>query len=145
MKKVKTKNNKKEIKINRIAVTWSFVALIGLNLFPVIIFTLNGLHYLNAGFSLVGFLFWIGIINFYGLMLISNYLSGSNPLDTGEFRQAITASFIVTYIAIITVSLVPNNNIQLLENKFFDSFSQLTLFIVTYYFGSRVIEDWIGK
>lgn len=143
--KVKNEKNKKEVKINRLAVIWSFVILIGLNLFPVIMSTLNGLHYFNTGFSLVGFLFWIGIINFYGIMLISNYLSGSNPLDTGEFRQAITASFVVTYIAIITISLAPNNNVQLLENKFFDSFSQLTLFIVTYYFGSRVIEDWIGK
>lgn len=140
-----TKNDKKEFKVNRIAVIWSFVALIGLNLFPVIMYTLNGLHCLNTGFSLVGLLFWIGIINFYGVMLISNYLSGSNQLDTGEFRQALTALFVVIYLVIITISLVPNNNIQLLENKFFDSFSQLTLFIVTYYFGSRVIQDWIGK
>lgn len=139
-----TKNDKKEFKVNRIAVIWSFVALIGLNLFPVIMFILNGLH-LSTGFSLVGLLFWIGIINFYGIMLISNYLSGSNQLDTGEFRQALTTSFVFTYFLIITISLVPNNNIQLLENKFFDSFSQLTLFIVTYYFGSRIIQDWIGK
>jgi len=87
----------------------------------------------------------LGVLNFYGMMILSNYLSGTNPLDTGEFRQAITASFVLTYISIVLFSILPGSKVVLTGNQSFATFSQLTILIVTYYFGSKVIENWVGN
>lgn len=119
-----------------------FIIFICLNLASIFMLTINNPHSLNNGYSQIAFLASMGVINFYGILMISNYLSGSNPLDTGEFRQAITASFVVIYLTLIILSILPNNSISLVSNKFFDSFSNLTLLIVTYYFGSRSLKDW---
>lgn len=87
----------------------------------------------------------IGIITFFGILLIANYMSGTSPFDTGEVRKALTGSFIVIYFAF--VPLVTFGNISLASAEpiktIITNFTWIVGAIIIFYFGSRAVEEYI--
>ena len=43
----------------------------------------------------------MGLVTFFGVMLIANYMSGTSPFNTGEIRKAVTVSLITVYLAFV--------------------------------------------
>ena len=91
--------------------------------------------------SIVG----IGIITFFGTLTLANYLSKDSRLDKGEIRKALTASLIVVYFAL--VSLVTCPECGDLESEFskqvVEHFTWVIGVIIVFYFGSRVVQEWL--
>jgi len=92
----------------------------------------------------------LGIFDFIGILWLSNYLSGTNPFNTGEFRQAITILFVFTYISVMCVSLFSgkdSNIVSMITGNpgFIQNFSTLTGTILLFYFTSRTVEEVAGK
>jgi len=87
----------------------------------------------------------IGIVTFFGILLIANYMSGTSPFDTGEVRKALTGSFIVIYFAF--VPLITFGNISLASAEpiktIITNFTWIVGAIVIFYFGSRAVEEYI--
>lgn len=97
----------------------------------------------NIAFSVGG----IGIITFFGVIVISNYLSESKFLEKGEMRKAIAASFTIVYIALL--SLLTFKGVSLtdsgLSQTMIDHFTTLVGVIVAFYFGSRSFDEYSKK
>ncbi|OPY24593.1 MAG: hypothetical protein A4E27_01225 [Methanobacterium sp. PtaU1.Bin242] len=87
----------------------------------------------------------IGIVTFFGILLIANYMSGTSPFDTGEVRKALTGSFIIIYFAF--VPLITFGNISLASAEpiktIITNFTWIVGAIVIFYFGSRAVEEYI--
>ena len=49
----------------------------------------------------------MGLLTFLGIMLITNYMSGTSPFNTGEIRKAVTVSLITVYLAFVPVITFP--------------------------------------
>ncbi len=87
----------------------------------------------------------IGIITFFGILLISNYMSGTSPLNNGEIRKAITSSFVVTYFAFVPLVTFGSVNIPTDEpiKTIVTNFTWIVGAIVIFYFGSRAVEEYV--
>lgn len=87
----------------------------------------------------------IGIVTFFGILLIANYMSGTSPFDTGEVRKALTGSFIIIYFAF--VPLITFGNISLASAEpiktIITNFTWIVGAIIIFYFGSRAVEEYI--
>lgn len=87
----------------------------------------------------------IGIITFFGILLIANYMSGTSPFDTGEVRKALTGSFIVIYFAFIPLITFGSLSISTEEpvKTIVTNFTWIVGVIVIFYFGSRAVEEYV--
>lgn len=87
----------------------------------------------------------IGIITFFGILIIANYMSGTSPFDTGEVRKALTGSFVIIYFAF--VPLVTFGSIILPSDEpiktIITNFTWIVGAIVIFYFGSRAVEEYV--
>lgn len=87
----------------------------------------------------------IGLITFFGVVVIVNYMSGTSPLDTGEIRKAVTVSFITVYF--VFVPIVTFGSIRIPQDEPFKTiitnFTWIVGLIIAFYFGSRVIEEYV--
>lgn len=87
----------------------------------------------------------LGVITFFGILIIANYMSDTSPLDTGEVRKALVVSIIVVYFAFIplatfgSISVIAGESIKTLVTDF----TWLVAIIVIFYFGSRAVEELI--
>jgi hypothetical protein len=89
----------------------------------------------------------LAIFNFFNILGLANYVSGTNPFNTGEFRQAITSTFVFAYLSVIIMAVFSNNEIigNISNNNFMKDFSVLTGTIVGFYFVSRAIQPFTDK
>jgi len=87
----------------------------------------------------------VGIITFFGILLIANYMSGTSPFDTGEVRKALTGSFIVVYFAFVPLVTFGSVNLVSAEpiKTIITNFTWIVGAIVIFYFGSRAVEEYI--
>lgn len=86
----------------------------------------------------------IGIVTFFGLLLLVNYMSGTTAYDTGELRKAITGSFIVTYLIFVPLISFGTVTIPLIDPiSAVSSFTWIVAIVVIFYFLSRGIEEYI--
>ena len=87
----------------------------------------------------------LGTITFFGILLISSYLSGTSPLNTGEIRKAITGSFVIIYFAFMP--LVAFGSVNLLNDEpiktIITNFTWIVGAIVIFYFISRTVEEYV--
>jgi hypothetical protein len=87
----------------------------------------------------------IGIITFFGILLIANYMSGTSPFDTGEVRKALTGSFVIIYLALVplitfgTITIPAEEPIKTIVTNF----TWIVGAIVIFYFGSRAVEEYV--
>lgn len=89
----------------------------------------------------------IGIITFFGIMLIVNYMSGTSPFNTGEIRKAITVSLLTVYLA-----FVPIMAFELIAfptgasaKTIVTNFTWIIGAVIVLYFSTRPIEEYIKK
>ena len=87
----------------------------------------------------------LGVITFFGIMIIANYMSDTAPLDTGEVRKALVGSFIVVYFAFVPLITFGRISIIAAEpiKTIMTDFTWLVGIIVIFYFGSRAVEELI--
>jgi len=86
----------------------------------------------------------IGIVTFFGILLLVNYMSGTSSYNSGEIRKAITGSFITMYLIFIPIISFGTINIPLLRsNDAIISFTAIVGIVVIFYFVSRTIEEYI--
>ena len=89
----------------------------------------------------------LGLVTFFGIMLITNYMSGTSPFNTGEIRKAITVSLIIVYLA-----LVPLFAFEIIEpssgtsaQHIVNNFTWLIGAVIVLYFSTRPIEEYVKK
>lgn len=85
----------------------------------------------------------LGVITFFGILLIASYMSGSSPLDTGEVRKAITGAFVVVYFALVPIAAFGGLNLVATESirTLITNFTWIVGIVVILYFGSRAVEE----
>ena len=71
------------------------IVIINLIIIPLILIFLK--------ISLEWIFLGIGVVTFFGLLLLANYMSGTSSYDTGEIRKAATGSFIIIYLIFVPV------------------------------------------
>lgn len=87
----------------------------------------------------------IGIITFFGILLIANYMSGTSPFDSGEVRKALTGSFVLIYFLFVPLVTFGSLNIPVVEpiRTIITNFTWIVGAIVIFYFGSRAVEEFV--
>ncbi len=87
----------------------------------------------------------IGLVTFFGILLVVNYMSGTSPFNTGEIRKALTGSFITVYLTF--VPLITFGSIQIPTQEpvkaIIGNFTWIVGIIIIFYFGSRSVEEYI--
>jgi hypothetical protein len=87
----------------------------------------------------------IGLITFFGIILVVNYMSGTSPLNTGEIRKALTVSFITVYFAL--VPLLAFGAVKIPQSgplmSLVTNFTWIIGAVIIFYFGSRSVEEYI--
>ncbi len=85
----------------------------------------------------------IGIVTFFGLLLLVNYMSGTSSYNTGEIRKAVTGSFIIMYLIFVPLISFGTINIPIMgPNQAIVSFTWIVGIVVIFYFVSRTIEEY---
>ena len=111
------------------------IVIINLIIIPLILIFLK--------ISLEWIFLGIGVVTFFGLLLLANYMSGTSSYDTGEIRKAATGSFIIIYLIFVPVISFGTIKMPLLgPNQAIISFTWIVGIVVISYFVSRTIEEF---
>ena len=78
----------------------------------------------------------IGIITFFGMLILTNILSRTKNLDKGEIRKSLAAAIITVYF-----SLLAFHGEKLASDTIVGHFTYIVGIVVAFYFGSRAIES----
>ena len=112
------------------------IGIIDLLILPIIVTLL--------GIPLQWIFLGIGIVTFFGTLIIVNYMSGTAPLNSGEIRKALTASVITVYLSF--VPLITFGSIQIPSDSAVKTivvnFTWIVGIIIVFYFVSRAIEEY---
>jgi hypothetical protein len=115
----------------------SLLVILDLIIIPLLIYVM--------GFPIYWFFVSLGLVTFFGMVVVVNYMSGTAPLDTGEVRKALTVSFLSVYFAMIPllafggVQFIPGQSVTIM----IQSFSVLMAIIIGFYFGTRAVEKYV--
>lgn len=101
----------------------------------------------NASWSIAG----VGIVTFFGMLIISSYYSIHNPDSKGTMRKAIATSMISVYVVVLGLlfsdqlpDLQTETAMELMKN-----FSYIIMTVIGFYFGSKgvteFLEFWKGR
>lgn len=86
----------------------------------------------------------IGVVTFFGTLIIANYMSGTGQFNSGEIRKAVTTSVITVYL--IFIPLITFGSIQIPNDGtvkgIVQNFTWIVGIIVVFYFISRSIEEY---
>lgn len=127
----------------------AFIKTMGIVALDIIVLSIGiSLAYLWSKTYLVPFSVSImGIITFFGILTVSNTLSGKSEFTSGEIRQAITGAFVVLYFGLIPMMIFKCFQLEHTQNTLyiFDSLTYLVSAVVLFYFGSRTLENVIAK
>jgi hypothetical protein len=96
------------------------------------------------GISLEWIFIGIGIVTFFGILLLVNYMSGTSPYNSGEIRKAITVAFITVYlifVPMITLGSIHIPTLQPMNSILY--FTILVGIVVVCYFISRPLEIYM--
>jgi hypothetical protein len=143
-KVLKEKNNLKRQISNKHSKEWArtvaMIAILGvidLVLVPLLVTTM--------GIPVQWIFIAMGIITFFGILLVVNYMSGSSPLDTGEIRKALTGTFVILYF--VFIPMVTFGGIAVTQGEqvktIITNFTWIVGAIIIFYFGSRAIEEYV--
>ena len=85
----------------------------------------------------------IGVITFIGVLLLTNYLSHDPELAKKEMRKAIAASFTMVYLVFLALVVFGETSAGETElaKSIVGHFTWVVGIIVTFYFGSRLLEE----
>jgi hypothetical protein len=87
----------------------------------------------------------VGIITLLGMLVLTNFLSESSELSTGELRKSLAASSIVVYFVVLSWVLSPKLSVSdsELAKTVVGHFTYIIGIIVVFYFGSRSVEKYL--
>lgn len=112
------------------------LGVIDLLIIPLIVTLLN--------LSLEWIFLGIGIVTFFGTLIIANYLSGTAEFNSGEIRKAVTAAVITVYLSFIP--LIAFGSIHIPDDGtvkgIVQNFTWIVGIIIVFYFISRSIEEY---
>lgn len=115
----------------------SIIGVMDLLIIPLVVFLL-GLH---MQWIFIG----MGIVTFFGILLVANYMSGTSPFDTGEVRKALTGAFITVYLTFVPIVTFEGANITgTSTNTVVTNFTWIVGAIVIFYFASRTVEAYVN-
>ncbi len=89
----------------------------------------------------------MGLLTFLGIMLITNYMSGTSPFNTGEIRKAVTVSLITVYLAFVPVITfgIFESPLGASAQSVINNFTWLIGAVIVLYFSTRPLEEYIKK
>lgn len=89
----------------------------------------------------------VGVITFFGTLMLVNFLSESENVDKGEMRKAMAASFIAVYFALL--SLLTNTEFSSSSTELYkiiiEHFTYLVGIIIIFYFGSSSVREYVSS
>ncbi|MDI9438212.1 MAG: hypothetical protein QM405_09100 [Euryarchaeota archaeon] len=115
----------------------SLLIILDLIIIPLLLYVM--------GLPIYWFFISLGLVTFFGMVVVVNYMSGTAPLNTGEIRKSLTVSFLAVYFAMISfmafggASYLPGQPVSILVQ----SFTALMAILIGFYFGTRAIEKYV--
>ena len=108
----------------------------------------------------------IGILTFFGVMIVANLFSNNNDIQKGEMRISIAASLLIVYFLLLSFTLFAKEDVSVLQkfnqgnqcseetqncpenattvndilNGMLDNYNTLIMTVIAFYFGGRSIE-----
>lgn len=93
------------------------------------------------GLSIAG----VGIITFFGMLMISSHYAIHQPDSTGTMRKAIAGSLIIVYVMVLGLSM--SGSIDVLSNELtkplLENFSFVIITIIGFYFGTKAVTEFL--
>ena len=95
----------------------------------------------NTALSIAG----VGIVTFFGMLIISSYHAIHHPDSKGIMRKAIAGSLIAVYVVILALLL--SGKIDYTENEMVitlvEHFSFVIITIIGFYFGTKGVTEFL--
>jgi len=87
----------------------------------------------------------VGIVTFFGILMLANYLSGDEKLEKGEVRKSITGSFVAVYFTLVSLLTFTGFGPSETETAktIIGHFTYLVGLIVVFYFGSSSVRQYL--
>ena len=107
------------------------------------------IFFLYLGTSKILHITWsvgsVGIVTFFGILMLVNYLSESPALEKGEVRKAIAGSFIAVYFTIVSLFTFTELSVSETETAktIIGHFTYLIGIIVVFYFASSSVREYL--
>jgi len=100
-------------------------------------------HGINLGWTVAA----IGIVTFFGMLIVSSFHKKDTPEgDKGTMRDALTASLISTYFAVLAYSMFEKiNSGNTSVDTILSNFSYVIITVVVFYFGSKGVSEIYKK
>lgn len=118
---------------------WMSLVVVILDILAIALGTMTGLIPLALSIACVG------IFTFFGVLILSSYLSRDDTLTQKEMRKAIAASFTLVYLillALVVFGEVSSEQTDLAQTVT-GHFTWVVGIIIVFYFGSRSVEELI--
>lgn len=114
---------------------WGGVGILSLGGFVVFLLALGVQGVVPVAWAVAS----VGIVTFFGVLMISNYLSKLPALEKAEFRQGIAAAIVAVYLSIFAlltfVGISPED--PLLSESMIGHFSAIVQVVIAFYFGAE--------
>jgi hypothetical protein len=90
-------------------------------------------------------LFVLGLLSFIGFLSISRELRGEREtFQDGDVRFALTSSFVTVFFALLSFFIFTRDQPSEFAQRFFDSFLNITVLIVGFYFATTGVIEVVG-
>jgi hypothetical protein len=91
--------------------------------------------------------FAIGVVTFFGFLVLGHSLGGGWSLTKGGLRTAIAAAIVVTYLFMVSfeIFLVPPSLVSPITEAFVQSFTGIVGVTIAFYFGASAALQALGK
>lgn len=106
-----------------------------------IIVLLTGIILDDVAWSIAG----VGLITFFGMLIISSYHAIHHPDSKGTMRKALAGSLVAVYVVILALSL--SGRLYYTENVMVmilvENFSVVIITIIGFYFGTKGATEFL--
>lgn len=91
--------------------------------------------------------FAVGIVTFFGFLMIGYSRGAGWQLTNGGLRTAIAATIVVTYLFLVSfeIYLVPPEQVSPITQAFIQSFTGIVGITIAFYFGASTALQIFGK
>ncbi len=87
----------------------------------------------------------VGLVTFFGMLIISSYHAIHQPDSKGIMRKAIAGSLVAVYIVILALSL--SGRLEDVQNQMvmtlIENFTWIIIAIVGFYFGTKGVTEFL--
>ncbi len=95
----------------------------------------------NTALSIAG----VGIVTFFGMLIISSHYAIHQPDSKGTMRKAIAGSLVTVYVVILALSIsgkLEDAQNQMVMNLI-ENFTWIIIAIVGFYFGTKGVTEFL--